>query len=174
MNDTASQDPTAASEPLVADLDPLPNVVWLLPVFGALTSWATITAQSDPDTGFLAWARFLTSDGFFPTHLLGGAVGLALGAVGIATAAHRTGPTRHTVTNQTGDINMATTSTFQVAGMSCGHCVGSVRSEVSAIDGVTDVAVDLATGQLTVTADTPLDADTVRAAVEAAGYEVVT
>lgn len=69
---------------------------------------------------------------------------------------------------------MASTSTFHVAGMTCGHCVSSVRDEVSAIDGVTAVDVDLDTGQLTVTSDTPVDADVVRAAVEEAGYEVVT
>ena len=69
---------------------------------------------------------------------------------------------------------MATTSTYQVAGMTCGHCVSSVRSEVSAIDGVDAVDVDLASGLLTVTSDNPVDADTVRSAVEEAGYEVVT
>jgi len=68
---------------------------------------------------------------------------------------------------------MGTTSTFQVQGMSCGHCVSSVRSEVSAIDGVTAVEVDLASGQVTVTSDTPIDPDAVTAAVEEAGYEVV-
>jgi copper chaperone len=69
---------------------------------------------------------------------------------------------------------MATTSTFQVAGMTCGHCVSSVESEVSAIDGVQTVDADLATGRLTVTSDTPVDPDAVRSAVEEAGYEVVT
>lgn len=68
---------------------------------------------------------------------------------------------------------MATTSTYQVQGMSCGHCVSSVQSQVSTIDGVTAVDVDLATGQLTVTSDTPIAANAVRAAVEEAGYEVV-
>lgn len=68
---------------------------------------------------------------------------------------------------------MATTSTFHVEGMSCGHCVNSVQSEVSAIDGVTAVDVDLATGQVTVTSDTPIDAVAVTAAVDEAGYEVV-
>lgn len=69
---------------------------------------------------------------------------------------------------------MATTSTFQVAGMTCGHCVSSVQTEVSSIDGVTAVDVDLASGRLTVTSDTPVDPDAVRSAVEEAGYEVVT
>lgn len=68
---------------------------------------------------------------------------------------------------------MATTSTFQVQGMSCGHCVNSVQSEVSAIEGVTAVDVDLTNGQVTVTSDTPIDSDAVSAAVEEAGYEVV-
>jgi copper chaperone len=68
---------------------------------------------------------------------------------------------------------MATTSTFQVEGMSCGHCVNSVQSEVSTIEGVTAVDVDLATGQVTVTSDTPIDPDAVSVAVEEAGYEVV-
>ena len=68
---------------------------------------------------------------------------------------------------------MGTTSTFQVQGMSCGHCVSSVRSEVSAIGGVTAVEVDLASGQVNVTSDTPIDPDAVTAAVEEAGYEVV-
>lgn len=66
-----------------------------------------------------------------------------------------------------------TTSTFQVQGMSCGHCVASVRSEVSAIDGVTAVDVDLATGRVAVTSATPIPAEAVRVAVEEAGYEVV-
>ena len=41
--------------------------------------------------------------------------------------------------HHTGETTMATTSTFQVAGMTCGHCVSSVQAEVSSIDGVTAV-----------------------------------
>jgi copper chaperone CopZ len=65
-----------------------------------------------------------------------------------------------------------TTQTYTVAGMTCGHCVSSVTEEVQAIDGVTDVDVDLTTGRLTVTAD-GVDADAVRGAVEEAGYQLV-
>jgi copper chaperone len=68
---------------------------------------------------------------------------------------------------------VTTTSTFQVQGMTCGHCVSSIQSEVSTVEGVTAVDVDLATGQVTVTSDTPIDAGAVTAAVEEAGYEVV-
>ncbi|AXO32894.1 heavy-metal-associated domain-containing protein [Micromonospora chalcea] len=64
-------------------------------------------------------------------------------------------------------------STYQVSGMTCGHCVKSVSTELSALAGVTDVQVDLATGRVTVTSQNPLDADAVRAAVDEAGYDLV-
>lgn len=60
--------------------------------------------------------------------------------------------------------------TYTVTGMTCAHCVMSVTEEITAIDGVTDVAVDLPTGVVAVTSDRPLDDAQVRAAVEEAGY----
>ena len=66
----------------------------------------------------------------------------------------------------------ATTSSFHVQGMSCAHCVGAVTAELSALEGVTDVDIDLASGQVNVTSDLPLDPASVSAAVEEAGYEV--
>ena len=65
-----------------------------------------------------------------------------------------------------------TTATYDVKGMTCGHCVNAVSSEIAQLPGVTDVAVDLDSGRLTVTADQPLGDDTVRAAVEEAGYSL--
>jgi copper chaperone CopZ len=59
---------------------------------------------------------------------------------------------------------------YTVTGMTCGHCVRAVTEEITAIDGVTDVAVDLPTGAVAVTSDHPLDQAQVRAAVEEAGY----
>ena len=64
------------------------------------------------------------------------------------------------------------TNTYTVTGMTCGHCVGSVQGEVSRIPGVTDVQVDLETGQVTVTSDEPIDVETIRASVDEAGYEL--
>ena len=64
------------------------------------------------------------------------------------------------------------TASYTVTGMTCGHCVSAVTQEVSDLPGVTDVQVDLATGGLTVTSDSPVDDGAVRAAVEEAGYEV--
>ncbi|MEU4565625.1 cation transporter [Micromonospora sp. NPDC023956] len=65
------------------------------------------------------------------------------------------------------------TKTYQVQGMTCGHCVSAVSSELGAVAGVTDVKVDLASGQVTVTSDAPLETETVRAAVDEAGFELV-
>lgn len=67
---------------------------------------------------------------------------------------------------------MSTTATYSVEGMTCGHCVQSVTTEVSQLQGVTDVAVDLESGQVTVTSEAALDSNAVRAAVEEAGFEL--
>ncbi|HTJ76243.1 MAG TPA: heavy metal-associated domain-containing protein [Acidimicrobiales bacterium] len=69
---------------------------------------------------------------------------------------------------------MSTTTTLLVDGMTCDHCVASIRKAVGGVDGVTDVAVDLPTGQVTVTADTNPDPEALRTAVEDAGYDLRT
>lgn len=69
------------------DLRHLRNGVWLLPVFGALTLWATITHQPDPTTEFTSWARFVTTDEFLAKHLAGSILGLALNTLGVAALA---------------------------------------------------------------------------------------
>jgi copper ion binding protein len=66
-----------------------------------------------------------------------------------------------------------TTSIYTVKGMTCGHCVSSVEGEVGRLGGVSEVKVDLLTGRVSVTSESELDPATVRAAVEEAGYEVV-
>ncbi|MDQ6947503.1 MAG: cation transporter [Actinomycetota bacterium] len=65
------------------------------------------------------------------------------------------------------------TSTYNVTGMTCGHCEQAVTREVAKIDGVTGVDVTLASGTVTVTSDDPIDEIAVRDAVEEAGYEMV-
>jgi copper chaperone len=65
---------------------------------------------------------------------------------------------------------MASTSTYTVTGMTCGHCVASVTEEIQEIDGVESVDVSLETGAVTVTSADPLDDERVRSAVEEAGY----
>jgi copper chaperone CopZ len=65
------------------------------------------------------------------------------------------------------------TATYTVTGMTCAHCVHAVTEEVTAVPGVTDVQVDLETGALTVTSESPVDDDAVAAAVDEAGYALV-
>jgi copper chaperone len=65
-----------------------------------------------------------------------------------------------------------TDATYTVTGMTCGHCVSSVTEEISEIDGVQSVDVELSTGQVTVTSQQPLSTDAVRAAVTEAGYQL--
>lgn len=65
-----------------------------------------------------------------------------------------------------------TTTQYVVTGMSCGHCVNAVTDELSQVSGVSDVAVDLPSGQVTVTSDGPISDDDVRVAIDEAGYEL--
>ncbi|OEV04189.1 heavy-metal-associated domain-containing protein [Streptomyces oceani] len=66
----------------------------------------------------------------------------------------------------------AGTSTYQVVGMACRSCASTVTEEVELVDGVTSAAVDVASGSLTVNSDRDLPPTAVRAAVEAAGYDL--
>lgn len=72
-----------------------------------------------------------------------------------------------------GDITTGSEySEYIITGMVCQHCVSAVTQELSAIESVTDVQVDLATGQVTVTSDGLVDDAAVRAAIDEAGYEI--
>jgi copper chaperone len=62
--------------------------------------------------------------------------------------------------------------TYIVTGMTCEHCVNAVTEEVSGIDGVDDVVVDLASGQVRVSGTAYTDAQ-IGVAVDEAGYEIV-
>lgn len=67
------------------------------------------------------------------------------------------------------------TTPVVVTGMTCGHCVAAVTEELSAIPGVTDVAVDLVAGAdspVTITTEGPVTQDAIAAAVDEAGYTV--
>ena len=67
---------------------------------------------------------------------------------------------------------MTTTTVLYVDGMTCDHCVGSVRHAVGEVAGVTAVAVDLGSGQVTVTADAAPDPSALRTAIEDAGFDL--
>jgi copper chaperone len=66
---------------------------------------------------------------------------------------------------------------YLVSGMTCGHCVSSVTEEVSAIDSVEAVSVELVSGGssvVSVTSSAPVSDEQIRAAVTEAGYTLVT
>ncbi|WP_063062024.1 heavy-metal-associated domain-containing protein [Nocardia sienata] len=65
-----------------------------------------------------------------------------------------------------------TTTTVTVTGMTCGHCVSSVREEVGRIDGVTSVDVELASGLVTIASTAPVEREAIAAAVDEAGYQL--
>jgi copper chaperone CopZ len=65
-----------------------------------------------------------------------------------------------------------TATTYQVTGMTCEHCARAVSTELGALDGVSDVAVELVPGgasAVTVTSDAPLAVAAVAAALDEAG-----
>jgi copper chaperone CopZ len=64
------------------------------------------------------------------------------------------------------------TATYDVAGMTCGHCELSVQEEVAELDGVVEVSADHSVGRVTVTSAEPLDPAALAAAVEEAGYSL--
>ena len=66
-----------------------------------------------------------------------------------------------------------TTSAYTVTGMTCGHCVASVREEIGEIPGVNNVDVTLETGVVEISSDRELARDEVSDAVSEAGYELV-
>ncbi|RWZ68165.1 copper chaperone [Labedella populi] len=64
---------------------------------------------------------------------------------------------------------------YLVSGMTCDHCVRAVTEEISAIDGVESVGVDLHEGgvsRVDVVSTRPLAATDVEAAILEAGYSL--
>lgn len=61
---------------------------------------------------------------------------------------------------------------FQVPGMTCGHCVSAVQTELAAVPGVLSVEVDLETKNVVVSGSS-IDTKAVIAAVDEAGFEAV-
>lgn len=70
------------------------------------------------------------------------------------------------------DTPASVTTVYQVTGMSCGHCEGSVSGEISRLPGVTSVKAVASSGEVTVISAAPLDDEAVRAAVDEAGFEL--
>jgi len=65
---------------------------------------------------------------------------------------------------------LSETVTYSVPAIHCAHCAMSIREEVSAVEGVESVDVDLETKVVTIRGSALEDA-ALRAAIEGAGYE---
>lgn len=61
---------------------------------------------------------------------------------------------------------------LNVEGMTCGHCKAAVESAAKEVSGVTDAAVNLELGNVTVTHDDALNIDEVKQSIEDQGYDV--
>src|SRR5215212_10971775 len=53
-----------------------------LPLYGALTFWSSMDPQPDPDSHYEAWSRFVTTDHYVISHMLGSTLGLILAIFG--------------------------------------------------------------------------------------------
>jgi copper chaperone len=70
---------------------------------------------------------------------------------------------------------VATTTIYKVVGMTCDHCVAAVTKELTALDGVENVAIVLNVGgetPVTVTSQAPLPQEAVVEAIDEAGYDL--
>ena len=65
---------------------------------------------------------------------------------------------------------MSETVVYRVPAIHCEHCVMSIRDEVSKVEGVESVVVELESKLVTVSGPA-LDDAALRAAIEEAGYE---
>ncbi len=64
-------------------------------------------------------------------------------------------------------------STLKVKGMSCQHCVMSVTKVLSQLDGITNVKVNLAKGEVQFENKKGIAAERIKAAIDQAGYQAV-
>jgi copper chaperone CopZ len=62
--------------------------------------------------------------------------------------------------------------TFHIGGMSCGGCVATVKSKLSAAPGVTSVQVDLAKKQAEITSFAVIKANTLQDALKNTNYTI--
>lgn len=62
--------------------------------------------------------------------------------------------------------------TIKVTGMRCGHCTAAVVKALSAIDGVRDVNVDLATGEVRYTDSKQVSLEVIKETITKIGFEV--
>jgi copper chaperone CopZ len=65
------------------------------------------------------------------------------------------------------------TTIFLIPGMTCGHCKGAVTDELSKINGLTNIDVDLDTKKVTIESEAVVEWQVIVDAVDEAGFEAV-
>ena len=63
--------------------------------------------------------------------------------------------------------------TFEIKGMTCGHCEGRVTSEILTIPGVTEVIASAEKANVMVESEAEISQDSIQIAVQRAGYSVI-
>lgn len=63
-------------------------------------------------------------------------------------------------------------ATVKITGMRCGHCVGAVTKALSAIDGISNVQVDLDKGEAVYDESKPVSPAKIKETISAIGFEV--
>lgn len=63
--------------------------------------------------------------------------------------------------------------TITISGMSCGHCTAAVTKALEAIDGVSEVTVDLEKKEASFSATQAVSMESIRTAISKIGFEVV-
>lgn len=62
---------------------------------------------------------------------------------------------------------------LRVSGMTCQHCVNTVRKALMSIDGVSEVKVDLESGEVRILMQKDIPEEALKEAVEEWGYKVI-
>jgi copper chaperone CopZ len=63
--------------------------------------------------------------------------------------------------------------TFEIKGMTCGHCEGRVTTEIMTIPGVAEVIASAEKANVTIESETEISQESIELAVQRAGYSVV-
>jgi len=63
-------------------------------------------------------------------------------------------------------------ATFNIPNISCGHCVMTVKNELSEMDGVVSVEGDPQTKNVSVEFDAPANSDSIKAKLQEINYPV--
>ena len=67
---------------------------------------------------------------------------------------------------------MPTTITYKIPNISCGHCVHTITSEVSDLEGVQSVVADFISKQATITYEPPATEEKIKSVLAEINYPV--